>query len=162
MEFAGVSFSGRNPTVVSSRPGILLSHLLLDQLAFSIYAGHAILSKRRGREALGQLGEAVVKEWAVKGDFVFRGDSDLIPTYVSEFLRSVQNDFPNIVIDDGIENMDVVAQFRRMPINIWDGNFWNFPPKEIGGLFFNRAVRYSLTGSLHTHIYLVALSLPLP
>ena len=63
-----------------------------------------------------------------------------MPVYVNKFLNFVQHDFPRIIVGN-IGGPDVMAQFKRMPISIWDGDLSRFPPKDVGGFYINQAVR---------------------
>ena len=66
--------------------------------------------------------------------------------YVNHFLSALRQDFPLINIAELEEGIGLLAETRRMPGNIWDGNLAQYRPKDAIGITFNYSVRISWFG----------------
>lgn len=64
--------------------------------------------------------------------------------YVDHFLSSLRADFPTIIVRR-LGGPDILAQARRMPGNLWNGDLSNYKPKQAVGVYYNQCVS-------HTHL----------
>ena len=104
--------------------------------------GIEILETPGGRSALQALGTAAVDGWHEMGLATFGGDPKNMAFYVNHFLKAIRRDFPLVILDHALQNLDQHAYTKR--VNGERIDLYNLQPKDCAGIYYNATVCYLL------------------